>query len=122
MEYNGFQYLESLLRPYSPKAAECMTELWLEYEKGETREAKWVRQMDKLDCLIQAFDYERETFGEKDLEEFQGLRKKIDSEEANKWVESLSRERQIHRTRLARRLPIIFIMGGCPASKRKRLF
>lgn len=90
-----------------------MRELWLEYEKGETREAKWVKEMDKLECLTQAFEYEQRTFGEKNLEEFQGLNAKIYSEEASKWAKSLSQQRQIHRTRRERQLPIIFIMGRC---------
>jgi hypothetical protein len=79
MEYNGFQYLENLLRTYNPEKAKEISALWLEYEKGETPEAQWVREMDKFECLVQAHEYEQRTFGEKDLDEFQGLSAKIHS-------------------------------------------
>lgn len=111
MEHNGFHYLENLLRAYSPTKAEKNRELWLEYEKGETPEAKWVKEMDKFECLVQAYEYEQSTFGQKDLEEFQGLRKKIHSEVASEWAELLSQERQNHLVRRQHRWPIIFVMG-----------
>lgn len=53
MEQNGFEYLENLLRPYSSQTAREIRELWEEYEKGVTPEAKWVRDMDKFDYLVQ---------------------------------------------------------------------
>jgi hypothetical protein len=68
-----------LLRTYNPEKAEEISTLWLEYEKGETPEAQWVREMDKFECLVQAHEYEQRTFGEKDLDEFQGLSAKIHS-------------------------------------------
>ncbi len=34
-------------------------DLWLEYEEGETQEAKIVKQLDKLDAAIQAIEYEK---------------------------------------------------------------
>jgi 5'-deoxynucleotidase YfbR-like HD superfamily hydrolase len=34
-----------------------MYELFMEYEKAETKEAKLVKDLDKLDMLIQAFEY-----------------------------------------------------------------
>lgn len=117
MELNGFHYLENLLRAYSPKRAAITRELWLEYEKGETPEAKWVKEMDKLECLIQAHEYEQRTFGQKNLEEFQGLVAKIHSQEGSKWAGFLSQERENHLARRERRLPIIFIMGMCLAKK-----
>ncbi|KAJ6117969.1 P-loop containing nucleoside triphosphate hydrolase protein [Penicillium sp. IBT 18751x] len=95
-----------------------LLELWLEYERDETEEAKAVREIDKTECLIQAWQYERSTFGEKDLEEFQGLRKKIHSKEGKALVEALSQERERDCARRAQRLPILFIMGGCPARNR----
>lgn len=111
MEHNGFQYLENLLRTYSPKKAKEISELWLEYEKSETPEAQWVREMDKFECLVQAHEYEQRTFGKKDLDEFQGLSAKIHSQEASQWAEFLSREREDHLTKRKNRRPIIFIAG-----------
>jgi len=34
-------------------------ELWLEYEAGATAEALAVKQLDKLDMIVQAFEYEQ---------------------------------------------------------------
>ncbi|KXG51388.1 Adenylate kinase [Penicillium griseofulvum] len=111
MERNGFQYLENLLQTYSPKKATEISDLWLEYEQGETPEAKWVKEMDKFECLVQAHEYEQKTFGKADLDEFQGLRAKIHSKEATQWAESLCRERDDHLAKRKRRLPIIFLAG-----------
>ncbi|QKX57560.1 uncharacterized protein TRUGW13939_04678 [Talaromyces rugulosus] len=116
MERNGFQYLDNLLQTYSPKRATEISELWLEYEQGETPEAKWVKEMDKFECLVQAHEYEQKTFGKKDLSEFQGLLAKIHSNEATQWAESLYREREDHLARREKRLPIIFIAGDPVAS------
>lgn len=43
--------------------------------------------------MVQAYEYEQRTFGEKDLEEFQGLSSKISSPEGKAWLELLQRER-----------------------------
>ena len=54
--------------------------LWpfcVEYEEGKTAESRFIRDMDKFECMVQAYEYEQRTFGEKDLEEFQGLSSKI---------------------------------------------
>lgn len=111
MELNGFQYLENLLQSYSPKKATEISNLWLEYEQGETPEAKWVKEMDKFECLVQAHEYEQKTFGKKDLNEFQGLLAKIHSKEATQWAEFLSQERNNHLAKRKTRLPVIFIAG-----------
>jgi putative hydrolases of HD superfamily len=36
---------------------ETLIETWEEYEAGETAEARFVRQLDKLETLLQAFEY-----------------------------------------------------------------
>lgn len=61
------------MKPCNPTLGREIRTAWLEYEIGKTAEARWVREMDKLECLIQAHEHEQRTFGEKDLEEFQGL-------------------------------------------------
>ncbi|KAJ5092383.1 hypothetical protein NUU61_007253 [Penicillium alfredii] len=111
-------YLESLLQVYNPERAKEISMLWLEYEKGETPEAKWVREMDKFECLVQAHEYEQRTFGQKDLSEFQGLSAKVHSQEAGRWAESLSRERKDHLAKRKQRLPIIFITGDVDTSEK----
>ena len=84
---------------------------WLDYEEGRTAEGRWMREMDKFECLIQAHEYEQRTYGEKDLGEFQGLTSKITSEEGKAWLSLLQQERKAHLTNRQRRLPIIFVFG-----------
>lgn len=81
LEDFGTRYIENLLKPFNPTLGSEIRAAWLVYETGKTAEARWVQEMDKLECLIQAHEYEQKTFGEKDLEEFQGLSQKLSSPE-----------------------------------------
>lgn len=73
-----------------------------------------MKEMDKLECLIQAQEYEQSTFGEKDLEEFQGLKAKIQSPEALQWLHLLDKERSTCSLKRQRKLSIIFLYGKKP--------
>lgn len=42
------------------KTGQKILSLWAEYEVGETLDAKFVKQLDKLEMLIQADEYERD--------------------------------------------------------------
>ena len=67
--------------------------------------------MDKFEYMIQAHEYEQRTFWEKNLEEFQGLFKTIDSPEGKGWLAFLQQERQAHFSKRKRRTPVIFFVG-----------
>ena len=84
---------------------------WVDYEDGRTPEARYMREMDKFECLIQAHEYEQRTYGEKDLDEFQGLSSKIGSPEGMAWLDLLQQERSAHLSKRKRRLPVIFVLG-----------
>uniref|UniRef100_A0A914VYV6 5'-deoxynucleotidase HDDC2 n=1 Tax=Plectus sambesii TaxID=2011161 RepID=A0A914VYV6_9BILA len=47
-----------------------LVELWQEYEKGETAEARAVKQLDKFDMMAQAHEYEQVEGKSGRLEEF----------------------------------------------------
>jgi hypothetical protein len=111
MEQNGFEFLTTLLQEHSPEKAAEISSLWEEYEEGKSAESRWVKQMDKFECLIQAHEYEERTFGEKDLSEFQGQSEKIESPVAVSWLRALQEERNSHLNRRAKRLPIVFLTG-----------
>ena len=34
-------------------------DLWMEYERAETREALFVKDIDKFEMIVQAYEYER---------------------------------------------------------------
>jgi len=84
---------------------------WVDYKEGRTAEARWMREMDKFECLIQAHEYEQRTHGEKDLDEFQGLSSKIRSTEGKAWLGLLQQERSAHLSKRKRQLPVIFVTG-----------
>lgn len=45
-------------------------ELWKEFEKQETPEAKALKLFDKLEMVMQALDYEKNGYAKNDLQEF----------------------------------------------------
>lgn len=66
--------------------------LWEEYEKMETPEAKFVYELDKLEMLIQAYEYEKEHGT--NLQDFWNMHKdKIKNEELKKICEKLFESR-----------------------------
>jgi 5'-deoxynucleotidase YfbR-like HD superfamily hydrolase len=44
--------------------------LWEEFEKQETTEAKFVKELDKIEMAIQAYEYEQEGYSKTALQEF----------------------------------------------------
>jgi putative hydrolase of HD superfamily len=116
LEANGIEYIVSLLRIDYPDVGQKIEDAWFEYERGVTREARYVREADKLECLAQAFTYEQETHGKKDLSEFQGLRSKIQSVRGVTWVDALSRKREDYFTKQKSQTPVIFVRSRCPGA------
>lgn len=51
--------IKSICSSIEPKRATEFTALWEEYETGETAEAQLVKDADKFDMIVQAFDYEQ---------------------------------------------------------------
>lgn len=111
MERFGVDYMEILLSPSNSNVGARIRDAWLEYEEGKTPEAQFVREMDKLECLMQAHRYEQQTFGEEDLGEFQGLSENIRSPLGIAWMELLNQEREAHFTKRRERTPVIFVFG-----------
>ncbi|KAL8765919.1 MAG: hypothetical protein Q9209_007162 [Squamulea sp. 1 TL-2023] len=118
LEDFGTRYIQSLLNPTNPTLGTKIRTAWLEYEEGKTAEARFIRDMDKLECMIQAYEYEQRTFGEKDLEEFQGLSAKVSSAEGKAWLELLQQERQAHFSKRKRRNPVVFFIGAPGVGKK----
>ena len=51
--------------------------IWNEYQRGETREAKAVRQIDKLEMALQAKEYENTRLPRQDLKRFMSSAEKV---------------------------------------------
>ncbi|UCG95244.1 MAG: HD domain-containing protein [archaeon] len=68
-------------------------ELWNEYEERKTPEAKFVYEADKLEMLLQAYEYEKEQ--KVDLQDFWEMHKeKIKNPELRKILKSLLEKRK----------------------------
>lgn len=81
IEWNNYEITEEEKHKKEKKAMKKLTslldsegkeylDLWLEMEKCESKEAKFVKAMDKLEMVLQAYEYEK---SEKDL---------------NKWIKT----------------------------------
>ncbi len=52
--------LRKILKPLPTEMQKEMMDLWQEYEVGETKEGRFCRQLDRLETLMQALEYEKE--------------------------------------------------------------
>lgn len=121
LEEFGFKYVQSLLKKANPELGQELMDLWVEFEEGKTPEAKWMNEIDKFECMVQAHEYEQRTFAEKDLSEFQGPYNaaKVVSPRGLAEVKLLSAEREAHFANRKQQLPLVFLIGKPPFSHKK---
>ena len=73
-------------------AGERVRALWDEYEAGASPEARFVKDMDKLEMILQAREYEEEQG--KDLSEFfDSTRGKFKTELGSQWANEIAERR-----------------------------
>lgn len=66
-----------------------------EYEAQKTKEAKLVKDLDKFDMILQAFEYETDQNQAGTLEEFfKSTEGKFTHPKVKRWVEQLYKERE----------------------------
>lgn len=93
-ELATIKYLcEEVIKPYNSKAANEIFTDWLAYENIDCLEARYVKDIDKFEMLVQCFEYERRHKGTKDLNQFYSAVSSIKTEEVKEWTESLLRRR-----------------------------
>jgi len=81
-----------------PSAGKLM-ELFYEYEEGQTAEAKFVKDLDRLDMIMQAFEYEKRDDAPERLQEFfDNTEGKVHHPFIKKMVEEIYAQRQQHQT------------------------
>ena len=68
--------------------------VWQEYEDGQTLEAQFVHDVDKVELILQMMEYERRGGGELDLSEFARVGKRIQLDECKAWCEEVFKERE----------------------------
>ena len=76
-------------------AGQGIKDIWQEYEDGETMNAKFVHDVDKIELLLQMVEYERSHKEENvDLAEFSYVAQKIELAELKEWAKEILRERE----------------------------
>jgi len=68
-------------------------QLWLEYEKGETREAQLLKDIDKFEMILQAFEYEGSHKGMNLQQFFDSTRGKFKTQLVKGWTYELEKRR-----------------------------
>lgn len=87
--------MEKLKETLGDVAGETIETLWLEYENGSSREARVVKELDKLEMLLQASEYENE-YKDVDLTEFySSCDGSFKTESGKRWVEEILRRRPV---------------------------
>lgn len=87
------EYIRDLLEPFNSKASQELYTLWHEYENLSSPEARFVKDVDKFELLVQTLEEERRYKGEKDLSRFIGVRKQIQTPEVCKWADMVLAQR-----------------------------
>lgn len=93
-EWCTIQYLSEIVGKYDNEKGKEILELWLDYEEIRTIEARFVKDIDKFEMLLQGFEYEKEFKGEKKLDQFWSARDSIKTDEVKKWTDDLWEKRQ----------------------------
>ncbi|OJD17445.1 hypothetical protein AJ78_02470 [Emergomyces pasteurianus Ep9510] len=85
---------KSLLGAVPGLAAQDIQDIFQEYEDNDTLEAKFVHDIDKLELLLQAVEYERAHAGKLDLSEFFHVLAGIKLPEVQEWAAGVMKERE----------------------------
>lgn len=87
--------LEKITENLDPVTGKEIIDLWLEFEENESKEAKLVRQLDRLDLLFQTHLYVKEKRNKKDLKKFfEFCSKQLHELEFKKIEEKLKEKRK----------------------------
>lgn len=82
-----------------PAAQQEVMQLFEEYERNETPDAKLTKDLDLFDMIQQAFEYEKQSFANKtplpDLEEFFSHTARISDPQVQSWCTQLLSERRL---------------------------
>jgi 5'-deoxynucleotidase YfbR-like HD superfamily hydrolase len=89
-EEMALKYLKIIICRTNPAFADLMMELWYEYEKGKTRAAHLVREIDKLECIQQAVIYEERTG--KDMSDIMKLKANVTQPELQQLLDTTLRK------------------------------
>lgn len=83
-------------------AGRGIRDVFQEYEDGDSLEAKFVHDVDKIELVLQMVEYERSNEGRINLTEFKWVADQIKLPEVKEWCEEVLRERQEFWTSIGR--------------------
>ena len=91
LERDAMVKLCGMVRGCAPAAADEFRELWEEYEAASTPEAKFVKDLDKFDMILQAFEYEQTDNRPGELQTFfDSTADRFKTEQVKAWVSALN--------------------------------
>ncbi|GAO47379.1 metal dependent phosphohydrolase [Saitoella complicata NRRL Y-17804] len=85
---------KELLPPSMSVQSDEIMSLWEEYENCSTKEARFVKDVDKFELLLQAVEYERAGKGDMDLEQFYGVYNAIKLDFMKEWADEVLKEKE----------------------------
>ncbi|KAI9792217.1 MAG: hypothetical protein M1835_008009 [Candelina submexicana] len=71
-----------------------LRQIWQEYEDGQTLEAKYVHDIDKMELILQMLEYEKRYNGGINLIEFTWVAKRINLPEVRAWCDEVLDDRE----------------------------
>ncbi|GMM57751.1 5'-deoxynucleotidase [Maudiozyma humilis] len=87
---------DEIVRPISAAGAREMLADFLEYESIGSLEARYVKDIDKYELLVQCFEYEQAHGGKLNFQEFFVAREWIATPEVSKWADDLIEARRAY--------------------------
>lgn len=94
LELETMEYISEMLGPLL--GGDEILSLWKEYEAGSTEEAKLLKDLDKIEMILQAQEYEAEGRHEKSLDQFfTSTEGKWRTEIGKTWADEIVRRRKI---------------------------
>jgi hypothetical protein len=104
-------YLSCLLTTSNPSAAAEIKSLFEEFEENKTPEAKFVKEIDAFECLVQAEEYEERGHEDHRLSDFLHLQSRISSKDLSRWTKLLAEERSAISLKRSTDTVIVFVIG-----------
>jgi hypothetical protein len=99
------------LKTSNPSAAADIKSLFEEFEENKTPEAKFVKEIDAFECLVQAEDYEERAHENHRLRDFLHLESRISSKDLSRWTKLLAEERNAIAAKRSADTVIVFVIG-----------
>jgi putative hydrolase of HD superfamily len=94
LEKRKLEAIEKVLEKLPKELKQKYFSIWLEFEKQKSLEAKIARQIDQLEMVIQALEYEKEGYSREKLNVFwENVKEKLEDEDLKRIFEILEEKR-----------------------------